>query len=161
MCAAVVSLFVENESITLTKQGDWLSNGELITHERTVRLFFRSIVLEDGHYYLRVGQKQAQERREITVEDTPAFVSAITGDPSTGFTLRLLGQTESDESLTLEPLRLRYENSRLTYHLPSGLIAKFLTQPYYELLNQVSEQNGKYFLQIIGNFVEISDDSVK
>lgn len=140
--------FVDSEAIVLTRNGVWLSDGIEIDHEPTRRLFAKSLVREGDGYLLAIGR----ERKRITVEDTPYFVIGLSGDRASGFTLRLNDETTEK----LDPAGLRYRPGRLTAALGRGAEAKFLSAPYFELLQGLQEDETSYFLRIGGKRIDLA-----
>jgi hypothetical protein len=140
--------FQDTEVIRLTQNGVWLSNGEPITHEPTIRAFFRSLKRDETSYFLHIGR----EMKRIEVEDTAYFIERIEGSPEQGYVLQISDGTKEK----LDPLTLRYEPSRLTCLVHGGdEVAKFLSSPYLEVLRNAEEMNGQYFLVIEGKRVEL------
>lgn len=134
------SFYGIQEEITLTRNGEWLSNGEEITHEATCRMFARHLKRDEQGYFIQVQY----ETKRITVEDTPYFVVALRGDDGSGYTLILNDGT----SEPLIPENLRYQPERLTYFLARDEEAKFLRAPYFELLGNIKERDGRFAVQI-------------
>jgi hypothetical protein len=131
--------FASEEVIRLTKNGIWMSDDTVIDHQGTVRLFAKSIHLSSsGQYEIRVGR----ESHPIIVEDTPYFVTGL--ENGSGHDLIKL----SDGSIeVLDFQTLQYQEQRLTCLVKSGkFYAKFLRQPYYELLKCAEQDiDGYYF----------------
>lgn len=145
--------FVDTEVITLTRNGVWLSDGIEIDHEPTRRLFAK-ILKKDAHgYFLSIGR----ETKRIIVEDTAYFVHRIDGDHSHGFELWLNDETHED----LLPLTLSYVPGRLTCRIKSGTEeAKFLHAPYFEILSELIEHDGSYWIVIGGEQVRLAPSAV-
>jgi hypothetical protein len=140
--------FQDTEVIRLTQNGVWLSNGEPITHEPTIQAFFKSLKRDETSYFLQI----AREMKRIEVEDTAYFVERIEGSPEQGYVLQISDGTCEK----LDPLTLRYQTGRLTCAIHDGdEIAKFLSGPYLELLQNAEEINSRYFLVIEGKQVEL------
>ena len=148
--------FVDNEVITLTRNGIWIADGVEISHEPTRRLFARSLKRDDQGYSLHVGR----ETKRINVEDTAYFVVRVDGEPAHGFELTL-----SDESReTLDPRTLSYRPGRLICRIkneksPDAEDAKFLHAPYFDLLRHLEEDAQGYFLKIGGIRVPLAPKS--
>jgi hypothetical protein len=141
--------FRDNEEIRLTRGGIWLSDGEEITHQETVRLFHRSIHRETDGYSIRIGK----ESKKIVVEDTPYFVLGLAGSTRTGWELRL-----SDESRErLNAATLNYRPGRLVARVKNeSEDAKFLNPAYFEILKDLEEDDAGYFLTIQGRRVDLA-----
>lgn len=143
------------ETLTLSKHGVWLSNGEEITHEASVRAFFRGLAQDaQGRWVVRIGQ----EEKEVTVEDTPSFVQRLGGSPDEGYRIHLL----FSEHLGGEELRaesLRYRPGRLTCLNSKGWEARFLGAPYHEILAGLQKDDQGYFLKIKGARIDLKTES--
>lgn len=141
--------FVDNEQITLTRRGLWIADGVEITHEPTQRLFARNLHRDNDGYFIQVGR----ETKRISVEDTPYFVVRIEGQ-------NLLLNDGSVEPL--KPERLRFERDRLVVELRRQdsqgrpFHAAFLSAPNMELLRELEEEPGSYYLKIQGKKVILS-----
>ena len=147
-----VVYFGINERLVLSKDGLWLSNGQEITHEGTVRAFFRNLHPDDsGNWRVRIGP----EEKSVELEDTPAFVQSLEGSAEHGYQLVLLG---ADEQLRepLAPLTLQYTAGRLTCRLRSGWEARFLHAAYHEILRHIQQDTEGYYLKIKGARVGLS-----
>lgn len=146
-----VVYFGINEQITLSREGVWLSNGEEITHEATVRAFFRHLEQDPaGQWWIRIGN----EKKPVLIEDTPAFVRAVSGSAEQGYLLELLGRDPADTE-RLEPSSLRYSPGRLTCRTREGREARFLRAPYHEFLRILQKDEAGYFVVIQGVPVRI------
>jgi hypothetical protein len=140
--------FVDNEVITLTRNGVWISDGTEISHEPTRRLFARSLKRESDGWFLRIGR----ESKRIEVEDTAYFVIRI---DHAGDAVELTLNDESHERL--DPASLSYRPGRLICRIRGGEAeAKFLHAPYFDLLKDLEEDARGYFLILGGQRVEIS-----
>ena len=141
--------FVDNEVITLDRNGLWIADGQEITHEPTRRLFSRSLVRGEGGWLIKVGR----ESKKIQVEDTAYFVTGIDGTPAKGFTVRL-----SDESTEhLDPATLTYRPGRLVCRVKDAAEeAKFVSPAYFDLLRHLEEDAAAYFLVIEKRRVELA-----
>jgi hypothetical protein len=139
--------FVDNEVITLTRNGVWIADGTEITHEPTRKLFARSLQREGDGWILSIGM----ETKSIHVEDTAYFVVRV--EKKNGACELLL----SDE--TREPLQaetLRYRPGRLTCLIKGQHEAKFLHAPYFDLLQGLEEDSDHYFLKIGGQRINLA-----
>lgn len=144
-----VFLFVDNEELRLTRNGVWLTNGQEITHESTIRGFMRHLRREDGRYVIRI----ARESKPVTVEDTAYFVTNLRGSAEAGYELVLNDGT----SERLDPATLAYQPARLTCRIAARASAssggafeeaKFLSAPYFEILQGLRDDGQSYYLQI-------------
>jgi hypothetical protein len=153
--------YIDLETLTLTRNGEWLADGEPITHERTIRAFQGHLAsLVDGSgWEIRIGR----ERKKIIVEDTAFFVRAIRGDAQSGFVLELSDGNERP----LDPHTLHYSPGRLTCRIewqhPDGTKgkaeARFLRGPSLEILSLAQPGSSEYLyhLKIQGVTIEIRE----
>ena len=136
--------FVDNEVITLSRNGIWIADGSEITHEPTRRLFARSLKRESDGYFLHIGR----ETKKILVEDTAYFVHRIDGSPQGGYILSINDETQE----ALRPETLAYKEGRLTCRIKSGQEeAKFLHAAYFDLLQFLQEDAHGYYLEFPGS----------
>ena len=141
--------FVDNEIITLTRNGLWIADGTEISHEPTRQLFARSLKKDALGWFLAIGR----ETKRISVEDTAYFIHRIDGTHAEGFTLWISDETRE----RLDPRTLAYRPERLTCWIKSGAEeAKFLHAPYIELLREITEERGEYWLEIAGEKIRIA-----
>ncbi len=141
--------FVDNEVITLTKNGVWMSDDVEIDHEQTVKLFSKCLRKDAEGYFLQV----ARETKRIRVEDTAYFVQQIEGSSAKGFELRLSDETHE----RLDPMTLSYRPGRLTCRIRDGKEeAKFLHAAYFELLRDLHEDASCYYIEIAGQRVQLA-----
>jgi hypothetical protein len=141
--------YIDREVIRLTAEGVWLADGQEITHERTREAFSKHLFpSQDGlGWEIRIGR----ERKKIEVEDTVFFVRLIRGNPTEGYTLDLTDGTEQAldaQSLKYKPGRLSCEVTLKKGGEARRTEARFLRSPFYELLMQATERNGRYRLRI-------------
>ena len=150
--------YFDQEIITLTRNGEWLADGEPITHERTVIAFqshlFRS--LDEKGWEIRIGR----ERKTIEVEDTAFFVRLIQGSPEAGYQLYLTDGTQQP----LVPETLKYSPGRLSCIIHCKRIggagtaeARFLRSPFYELLSHAVPTPEGHCLTVGGTRVELKE----
>jgi len=140
--------FAEGEVIRLTRDGKWMSDDTEIDHEQTIRLFSRSLHHDEKGYYIRVGR----EAMRIIVEDTPYFVKSVEWIPALGLKLTLNDETQE----MLKPDTLRYTEGRLVCRVKSNAFeARFMRQPYYEVLNRVETDPNGYFLRIDSKHIRL------
>src|SRR5262245_42254867 len=131
-----LTLFVDHEELVLSLNGVWLSNGEEVTHEETVRAFHRHLGKDEDGWFIRIGR----DFKRVRVEDTAYFVTRIEGAPAQGYRVFLSnGATEPLNAQTLN-----YRPGRLVCRLRSGDEAKFLSVPYVELLKHLEEDQNSY-----------------
>jgi hypothetical protein len=138
------SSYIDLEVIILTKEGVWMADGSEITHIPTRKLFARSLKKDADGYFLSIGR----ETKRIHVEDTAYFVERIEG---------LEAFLSDGSSEKIDPSTLAYQPGRLTMRIKNGIEeAKFLRGPYHEILRDLEEENGSYFLKIAGTKLKLS-----
>ena len=149
------SIFGIFEDLILTRNGVWLSNGEPVTHERTLLAFSRNLYRSKEGFEIRIGP----ERKTVHVEDTPYFVVSIDGVPELGFSLSL----NDGRTVELEPTSLRYQPGRLTCKVPhpnenTHEEARFLSNAYHELLKHVEKNEQGFVIRIEGNDILLAKE---
>jgi len=145
------AIFTDRETLRLTKDGVFLSDGEEITHARTVAAFHHFLGRDETGYFIRIGR----DFKRIEVEDTAYFVIGVQwGSDAVGEPVELLLNDGSREKL--DPDTLRFQTERLTCRVKNGREeAKFLRKPYTEiLLHSLAEENG-YVLHIGGKTIHL------
>lgn len=130
--------------ITLGKDGLWYADGERIENKRIATLFSKYLRrTPEGKYAIQIGWDKA----EVEIEDTPYVVTRVTGDPSSGFTLRLNDETEE----ALDPATLHVGKDHVLYCRVKGgeHLARFLRPAYYQLTTYVEEDphRERFFLR--------------
>ncbi len=152
-----VVFFNINEQLRLTREGLWLSNGAEITHEATVRAFFRFLNQSpDGQWWIKIGH----EEKSVLLEDTPTFVQRITGSPEQGYQIHLLHDA-TDRSEPLRAQTLRYSPGRLVCLTERGWEARFLRAPYYEILQHLKKDAAGYSIEIQGRRIQLQSPDSK
>ncbi|MEK7691530.1 MAG: hypothetical protein AAB425_10980 [Bdellovibrionota bacterium] len=151
--------FPENETLRLTADGIWYSDSTEITHVGTLQLFGRSIVRKAGtelplQYHLVVGR----ETKEVFVEDTAFFVTRVDRSGSGAYRLHLTDGTQMD--LGVRDLAFRPPN-RLTSAIRGGAeTARFCRNAYHDILKDLEQDAGGYFLQIASTKVYLDSSSI-
>lgn len=130
-------MFTDDETIRITKNGQWLSNGDEITHERTLSAYKRHIGRDAEGYFIEIGSSF----KRIEVEDTPFFIDLAWVDENKKIRCRVTNGFE----IEIDPAFLTLSKDRLTYPLHSFIPgipedAKFLPQPYHWLLCNLSDE---------------------
>ncbi len=149
------SFFGIFEDLILTKNGIWLSNGEEISHEKTLLAFSRNLYRCKDGFEIRIGP----ERKAVHVEDTLYFVKSLEGDPAIGYTLSLNDGRKAE----LAPETLCYRPGRLTCKVPhpnegTNEEAKFLSQAYYQILSHLEPEKDGFRLTIEGKTVHFREE---
>lgn len=134
--AQTVTIFIEDETIRITKDGRWLSGGphgqHEITHDEMLRAFKRSVRRDAEGYFIQIGR----ETKRIEVEDTAFFVELAWKEGS-GRDAAIRVRVSDGEERTLDPRSLRLQGTRLTMPIrEGGEEARFLAAAYHwTLLN--------------------------
>lgn len=129
-------------TLVIDKEGQWLHEGEVITHERTLTLFQSALdVDDDGRFFIAVGP----ERAFVEVEDAPFIVEALRLVDSK-ITLRLNDGTHH----TLDPTTLRLTSENVPYcKVRDGKMeAKFSRTAWYQLAEHIEEKGGRFVLMV-------------
>lgn len=129
-------MFIDNETIRVTKDGVWLSDGEPITHERTLEAYNRFLGRDQDGYFIQIGNNF----KRIEVEDTPYFIRLAWKDQHG----KLHGRLTNGVEIEIQPSLLRLSRDRLAYPILEGSDeAKFLPQPYHWILMNLDEETLK------------------
>jgi hypothetical protein len=123
--------------ISFRRDGRWYADDEPIANERIARLFSQHVRPGgDGGWVVDLGI----DRQPVTVEDTALVVSALEGDPETGF--RVVGNDAIETTLDCDTLRVGPDNA-LYCDLDRGergtIRARFLRPAYYTLTSFVEQ----------------------
>jgi len=123
-------VFIDHEIIKVDKNGIWLSDGEPITHEKTLIAYNRFLGKDDQGYYIQIGNNF----KRIEVEDTAYFITTVFKKEHEDWQIRLSDGTYE----TLDPQTLRYKPQRLTCLVKNKQHeAKFLSQAYHDSLKDL------------------------
>ena len=141
-------LFTDLETILLTKEGIFLTDGEEITHARTADAFHRFLGRDAEGYYIAIGK----DFKRINVEDSAKFIRQVRFTGSGGgekVELDLLDGT----SEILDPTTLTYSGERLTCKVKGfadGTLetAKFLRAAHTEFFMRALEEVDGYRISI-------------
>jgi uncharacterized protein len=127
---------ISSGKITFGRDGRWYSDDEPIPNRAIQRLFSRTLkVLPDGRARLELGEDKA----DVIIEDTPWVVTAVEGEPGTGFTVVLNDETRE----ALDPASLRVGQANVLYCRVKGAHeARFLRPAYYQLIRHVESGSG-------------------
>jgi hypothetical protein len=120
--------------ILFGKDGQWYADGEPIANKRIATLFSKYLKrTPEGKYAIEISW----DKVEVEIEDTPYVVTRATGDPSSGFAIRLNDETEE----ALDPTTLYIGQDHVLYcRVKNGEYpARFLRPAYYQLTAHVEE----------------------
>jgi hypothetical protein len=136
---------VESGKISFRHDGHWYNDEERIENPRIALLFSRSLRRNpDGTYFLQV----ADERAQITVEDTPYVVAGVEDDGQG----RLVIVTNDEVREVLDPSTLEVGDANVLYcRVKHGEFrARFLRNAYYHLAEHFLTDDGENFSIIVG-----------
>lgn len=143
---------LDTNNIRLDVEGLWFHEGVEITHQRTIDLLFKSVLVKNGKYFLS-GEKKPVP---FVVEDVAFFVRSIS-EKNGGFVLKLSDGTE--EKLDVSTLDVGSDN-RLYCFVKSGTTkAKFERKVYYELMKKLDQRDGYYGLVFKDKFYPVQSVS--
>ncbi len=130
------------KNIRLSTEGVWTHEGVEITHQRTVKLFFKNIYQEkDGLFYLS-GERLPVP---VEVEDVGFFVTDISSNKN-GFKITL--SDGSTEILDIASLDVGKHNKLYCKIKEGKAWARFYRKVYYELMKSLDKREGYYGLVI-------------
>ena len=136
------------DKIELSKEGVWLHEGVEVTHARTVKVLFESVYYKNGKYYLS-GEKVPVP---IQVGDVAFFVRSLSKN-KTGYKLKLSNGKE--EHLDITSLNVGHANELYCRIQHGTTPAKFERKVYYELMKQLTQQDGYYGIVVDGRFYPV------
>lgn len=143
---------LNTNNIRLDAEGLWFHEGVEITHQRTIDLLFKSVLVKNGKYFLS-GEKKPVP---FVVEDVAFFVRGIS-EKNDGLVVKLSDGT--DENLDVSTLDVGSDN-RLYCSVKSGTAkAKFERKVYYELMKKLDQRDGYYGLVIKDKFYPVQSAS--
>jgi uncharacterized protein len=136
---------VESGKISFRHDGYWYNDEERIENARIALLFSRSIRRNpNGSYFLQV----ADERAQITVEDTPYVVTSVGNDGHGGLAVVTNDQVRE----ALDPSTLEVGDANIMYcRVKQGEFrARFLRNAYYHLSEHFVTDDGENFSIVVG-----------
>ena len=131
--------------IRFGRDGRWYSDDEVIPNRAICRLFSQHLrVLPDGRGRLEIGEDKA----DVIIEDTPWVVTAVDGDPESGFAVVLNDDTREP----LDPATLAVGRDDVLYCRVKGgaYEARFLRPAYYALMRHADSAPGVGAVLAIG-----------
>ena len=147
--------------IFIDKEGRWYHKGAEIIRRDFVRLFYQNMRIDpQGRYLIEWDGRLCY----VDVEDTAFVVRRVTfqeghGDGESSLELRLSDDTR--EPLSPETLFVGKDNV-LYCRVKSGLFpARFNRAAYYQLAEQIEEDNGAYFLVLNGRRYPVKAEEPK
>lgn len=128
----------EKRRIFFDKEGNWLIDGEMVTHERLKLFLSKSLVKEDDKYYLKIGNQKV----EVEVEDTPYIVKRV-DYRNRKFLIHLNDETVE----VLRPETLRMSKMNVLYcEVKDGIEARFSRSAYYQLAEYIGQDENGYYV---------------
>jgi hypothetical protein len=141
---------VSSGKISFRRDGRWYSDDEPINNPRIAKLFSRCLKqVDDGRWQIAM----ADERAFVAIDDTPWVVTSVSGDRTTGFTIRL--NDDSEEPLDAATLTVGAANVLYTCVKDGRYPARFLRPAYYQLAPAIAERDGRFLLEAGGRHHEI------
>ena len=142
---AQTRIFDIQETLRLNKRGVWLSNGEEILHQPTVRAFTRHLTRASEkplNYAIQIGN----EKKTVEIEDTPYFVEGISSEEQGPIQIRIknlkifelnIQTLRLDEPGLVCEIEIRGQQER----------ARFLPSAYHQIMKNLEEDEKSYFLR--------------
>ena len=134
-------------AISFRRDGRWYADDEPIANPHIARLFSEHVRADGkGGWLIDVGI----DRQAVTVEDTALVITAVDGDPASGFRVRAndgVVDVLDCASLAIGPDNVLY--CELDRGDRGTIRARFLRAPYYVLtgLMHIDEQSGAATLE--------------
>lgn len=128
-------------SIRLDKNGNWFINDEPVTHKGISLFFSRSIIKENGGYWLKIGDVKIP----VQVEDTPFIILSINRKKGKYFLLLNDGTTEALDPATLE---VGEQNVLYCYVKNGAHRARFSRPAYYQIAEDIKQDENGYFINV-------------
>jgi hypothetical protein len=142
----------EHPSLRFDKEGKWYHQGVEITHERTLKLFSRSLRKDSqGRYLIAIGKEWGY----VEVEDAPFLVKYLDYHPPTeteGAYFTILLNDGSTETLDLKTLRVGKNNVLYCKVKKREYRARFCRASYYEFAQHIEfdPSSGWYYILLNG-----------
>jgi len=145
-----------SENLILNREGEWFHDGQLITHERTIALLFKSLYRNGKGYFLK-GERVPIP---VVVEGTPFFIEKMQKKKSR-FSIFL--SDGSEEVLNPSTIYFTEEGSPNCLVKEGTMSARLTRKVYYQLTKSLVEKQGYLGLQVENLFypLEIYDHSRK
>ncbi|MEA2014316.1 MAG: DUF1285 domain-containing protein [Thermodesulfobacteriota bacterium] len=146
--------------IRIDKEGVWYYNGAVMFRKDILKLFFKSLKMDDlGRYLIEFeGDKWL-----IEVEDTPFIVKTVSRfnkDDSENESIEILLSDSTSEMLNLSTVRVGMDNVLYCSIKNKKFEARFSRSGYYQIAEFIKydEDKGSYFLPLNGRMYYIKDD---
>lgn len=143
---------LNTDNIRLSAEGVWLHDDVEITHQRTVEMLFKSILVKNGKYFLS-GEKKPVP---FVVDDVAFFVKGIS-EKNGGLVLKL--SDDSQETLVVSTLDIGPDNQFYCFIKSGSVKAKFERKVYYELMKKLDQRDGYYGLVLQDKFYPVQSVS--
>jgi hypothetical protein len=132
--------------IRFGRDGRWYSDDEPIPNRAICRLFSQHLkVLPDGRGRLEIGEDKA----DVIIEDTPWVVTAVDGDPKSGFAVVLNDDTR--EPLDATTLVVGRDDVLYCRVKGGAYEARFLRPAYYALMRHAESAPGAGTVIAVGS----------
>jgi len=130
----------------IDKDGTWSSDYGEVKHPRIKRYLSQILKEENGNFTVSDGKSSAR----VKVEETPFFVEAIREEKKAGKTTGILLIINDDTIEKLDPstLKIKKDNSIICKIKNGRFKAKFTLSAYWQLIEHVIEEEGKFYLKL-------------
>ncbi len=140
--------------LRLTAEGQWLYQGEPITHPGLIQILESNYArADDGQYLVHLHLPNGTQKVVVQVEDTPYFVRDVDWQPNGAGLLHLNdGSTE-----ILDPHKVMMSEEGATYtFVKDGAEAKFLRQAEIRMADFVEEKDETLGLIVSGEWTALT-----
>ena len=147
----------DRSAIRIDRDGVWYFEGREIIRKDILSLFYESLHLDEGNYYLEINGEQ--ERLEV--EDTVFLVHSaeLVKDDKEFFIISLNDGTQ--EQLDLDTLRIMPDNVPYCQVKGGMFPARFLRLPFYQVAQHAlhDEDSDEYCLLLNGRRIVLQAGS--
>jgi hypothetical protein len=134
--------------IFIDKEGRWFHKGAEMVHREFIQLFYENMELDDvGRYIITIGN----DRCYVEVEDTPFVIRQVRfeeGEQEGLSRCMLYLSDDTWEMLRPDSLFIGPENVLYTRVKEGAFPARFLRPAYYQLAQNIEEEDGTYVLPL-------------
>jgi hypothetical protein len=140
--------------LRLTADGEWLYQGEPITHPGLLHILESNYGrAEDGRYLVHLHLPNGTQKVAVQVEDTPYFVRDVDWQPNGTGLLHLNDGTQ--EVLDPHKVTMNEEGFTYTFVKNGAAEAKFLRQAEIRMADFVEEKDGNVGLVVAGEWTPL------
>ncbi len=145
--------------LRIDRDGRWYANGLQVVHEKIFDLFCKSLIRENGTYFIRIGE----QINPVIVEDVPFSVRGlyVENTEDGNDIIRLL--LNDGRTIDLDPVTLRAVDEMSVYcGIPgTNMEAKFSKDalPMFSRYLEQDDTSGGYYLEINGNRYDLFNEN--